>query len=160
MKKNELQNVKIKESKRMNKTTLESVSQHLEYFGFTVTEKSVEEGKCCYAEKDKNAPTVIRDFGGGLVFQTIIDWTENCNLDGSLLLFLANTFNSESQCASFTVFEDLKIGVKAVYMGSYSKDNFADFFQAWVWDTTELIFSESSASIMHLMANSDTVAQA
>ena len=143
-----------------NKTTLESVSQQLEYFGFTVTEKSLKEGKCCYAEKDENAPTLIKDLGSGLVFQTIIDWTENCNLDGSLLLFLANTFNSESQCASFTVFEDLKIGVKAVYMGSYSKEKFADFFHAWVWDTTELIFSDSSASIMHLMANSDTVAQA
>ena len=144
----------------MKKTTYKSATQYLKNFGFMVTEHESNQGKCCYAEKEESSPTLINDCGRGLVFLSKISWTKYSHMDGDLLLFLVNTLNSDSKCSSYTLLDDLAIKVKAVYMGSYSKEKFAEFLEDWAWDTTELIFSDSSSVIMHLMNNSNELAHA
>ena len=144
----------------MKKTIYKSATKHLQNFGFMVDEHEEKEEEHCYAEKDESALIIRTDSDGGLMFETRIYWTMNCHLNEELLLFLSNTLNFKSKCSSFTLLDDMTIGVKAVYMGGYSKEKFAEFLENWVWDTTELIFSDRSPVIMHLMTNSNELAYA
>ena len=144
----------------MKKTIYKSATKHLQNFGFMVDEHEEKQGEHCYAEKDESALIIRTDSDGGLMFETRIYWTVNCHLSEESLLYFSNTLNSKSKCSVFTAWEDITIGVKAVYMGSYSKKKFSEFLENWVWDTTELIFSDRSPVIMDLMINSNELAHA
>ena len=122
----------------MSKDIFQNIITHLEFYGYTVQEKDVDEYKSTFCRHEEYGPLLLREAVIGVFFEAFYNSKLRNKKSGSILLEKLNAANRKSWITTFTMSDEGSIQMRALYTGLYDKAIFRKFIEKWHVDS-ELI---------------------
>lgn len=117
------------------------ITTHLEFRGYSWEE---EEGWLTFVHEER-LPFILMAFRGGILIQSWFDGTEYAAEHSDEFRIVVNSLNTSATVMRFYIEEDGDLAMEAWYPGTYNKQTFSAFVDAWIEDSSVLLGSHYDA---------------
>ncbi len=119
----------------------EAIATHLEFHGYT---RGDEEGWLTFSHEERLSFT-MQSYQGGILLQSWFGGTEYAAQNPNEFRLVVNSMNTSATVMRLYVDEDGDLAMEAWYPGTYNKETFTAFLDAWIADGETLLGSHYEA---------------
>lgn len=118
---------------------LQSVVNHLEFFGFEIVPRETENS--VLAKHSMHGSVFVKAYLGGVLLQQYFRVNDNVTKDRSGFLEAVNELNSSAHLTTYVAgpSDDPHLRMDGLFLGTYDRKNFGAFLDAFLIDTGERI---------------------